>query len=1038
MKLPNKLVKMHRFLICMTVLLFCIFNSSYAQNENQVYGTITDETNKPLVGVTVGVKGTNIFALSGDGGQYSINATEGSVLTFSFVGMASQEIKVGSQNQIDVQLASTSTSLGEVVVLGYGTQKRADVTGSVSSIKSSDLADRITPNPLVALEGKVPGLSIYNNSGRPGGNVSINLRGFNSITASNAPLFVIDGIVGADFSMLNPEDIETIDVLKDASSTAIYGSRGSNGVIIVTTKKAKIGDFGINYNGSVGVNQVARKMNMLDTDGYMEWFKRAWEYDPNRGPLPDLHSDYPDLFDANNKPYYNTDWQDVSTRTSISHRHFISLTQGTAKSKNGLYAGYQDEQGIILNAWYKKFTARYNNEMNLRSWLTVGGNLAFNQSKSNRMDEFSVGGMNAERMMIEMIPIIPVKYPNGEWGRLNDFGYNFNADGSHYKSPIYNADNPVRQYNEWVNYYTDDQLLSDFYVVAKLAKGLSFKSTYSTQILSERNDRYIGNQLQGIGPNNGQAYIGNFRNNYWQSENYLTYDGDFKDQHHINVVLGASWMSTTQYSHNVSTSNYSTDYYQFNNIGSGSVREQPGSDYWNFKLNSYYGRVNYSLKDKYLLTFTGRYDGSSKFGADNKFAFFPSGAIGWILSKEDFLIDNSIISFLKLRGSYGLTGNSEINPYSALGNIGTTTLAFNKQLVVGSVPVSIPNSNLKWEQTAQADLGIDLQLFTNRLSLTADYYNKKTTNLLLNVPISTVTGFTTVTTNVGSLRNSGIELTINGEIIRNSDFGWDLGILFSSNRNRILHLGATDADIFPGPNFLGETNILQVGHPIGNYWGFERIGTWGTREADEAALYGKEPGDIKRLDVNGDHVFDNSDAMVLGNMFPKYEITLSTTVRYKNWSLSADVQVRQGNSVLNVTSLTIEDRQWYANSYGTILADAWTPEHQNTMVPALRFAHVDPWGTDLPFFMDSRWVEDGSFIRGKSVNLSYRFPERASKSMGLNNIMVYANVQNLFLISKYREFDPEVSTFSGSFAQGVEFYGTPRPRTFSLGVNVNF
>ncbi len=1026
------------FIFCISMLLFCIAANSYAQGGEGIHGTITDAANKPLPGVTVGIKGTNSFVLSDEGGHYRINAKAGSTLEFSYVGMGKKEIEVGKENQIDIGLVPTSNSLGEVVVLGYGTQKRADVTGSVSSIKSADLADRITSNPLEALEGKVSGLSIFNNSGRPGGDIRINLRGFNSITASNSPLFVIDGIVGANFEMLNPGDIESIDVLKDASSTAIYGSRGSNGVIIVTTKRAKVGDFGITYNGNISVNKIARKMDMLDSKGYMEWFKRGWEYDPKRGALPDFHADYPDLFGADGNPIYNTDWQDAATRTSISNRHFISLTQGTAKSKSGLYAGYQDDEGILLKTSYKKFSARYNTELNLRSWLTVGGDIGYNQTKSNQLDGFAVGGMNATRLMIEMLPIFPINYPNGNWSRLNDFGYNFNPDGTHYKGSIYPADNPVRQLNQMVNLFTNDQLLIDFYTSIKLAKGLTFKTTYSSQIFSQRNNLYIGKDVQGIGPLGGSGSVGSLRNKYWQTENYLTYDRFIATNHHLNIVLGTSWMSTSQENATASSTNYSTDYYQFNNLGAGSVRGTPQSNYFDYKLNSYYGRANYAYMSKYLLTLTGRYDGSSKFGNSTKYAFFPSGALGWVMSKEKFLEGIDFISFLKLRGSYGITGNSEINPYSSLGNIGTATLSFNDQLAIGALPASIPNPNLKWEQTAQTDIGFDLEVLNNRLSLTVDYYKKKTTNLLLNVPISTVTGYTSVTTNIGSLQNTGIELMLRGAIVKNENFDWNLGILYSKNVNKILTLGATNADIFPGPNFLGQTNILQVGKPIGNFWGFKRTGTWSEKDAAEAALYGKKPGDIKRLDVNGDHVFDNSDAMVLGNMFPKYDMTFTTSVRYKSWNLTANVQVRQGNKVMNVTSLTIEDRQYYANSYGTILKDAWTPENQNTMVPSLRFSHVDPWGTDLPFFMDSRWVEDGSFIRGQSINLSYTLPKTTSKLIGLSNLMIYGNVQNFFLISAYREFDPEVSTFGGSFAQGVEFYGSPRPRTFSLGINANF
>ncbi|HEV2482887.1 MAG TPA: TonB-dependent receptor [Puia sp.] len=1035
-KAPPRILKTFCFF---SLALALCFNAAGQRTPTHVTGTVTDSTGLALRGVNVTIKGSQRGTATNERGQFSIEATDGAALIFSITGYQQQTVLVHGNGAVQVALVPRTSVLNDVVVIGYGTQKKADVTGSVASVKASDMADRITSNPLEALSGKVPGLSIYNNSGRPGGGISVNLRGFNSISASNSPLFVIDGIVGADFQSINPSDIEAVDVLKDASSTAIYGARGANGVIIVTTKRARNGDFSIAYNGSVSANVLARRMSMLDSKGWMDWFTRAWAYNPDRGPLPDLHADYPLLFNSNEQPIYNTDWQKEATQTGISHRHFVSLTSGTTKSKSGLYTGYQDDQGILLNTYYKKLSVRYNTEQTLRPWLTTGGDIAYNQINTNQLDDYGVGGMTPTRMMIEMLPIFPVKYPDGTWSRLDQFGYNFDASGNHTKSGVYPAENPVRILQNFTNIYLTDQVLLNLYANIRLAKGLTLKSTYASQIFSQKNNFYLSKELESMGAStNGQASVGDTRTNYWQVENYLTYDRTFTGNDHLNAVLGSSWMSSTTEGVTASATEFSTDFYQFNNLSAGSVPGTPLSSYSNYKLNSYYGRLNYSYLEKYLLTFTGRYDGSSKFGDANKFAFFPSGALGWIASKENFLAHNGFISFLKFRGSYGLTGNSEIPPYSSLGNVGVYTIAMDNQIVRGTAPVSIPNPNLKWEQTAEADLGLDIKVLDDRLSATADYYKKKTTNLLLNVPVTTVTGYSSVFTNIGSLQNQGFELAVNGDVLRTANLTWSLGAQFSTNASKILALGTTNADIYPGPNFLGQTNILQVGKPLGNFWGFKRIGVWGTKEAAEAALYGKKPGDIKRLDVNGDHVFDNSDAMVLGNMFPKYELDLTTTVRYHNWTLSADVMIRHGNKVMNVSTLTLEDRQYYANSYSTILRDAWTPQNQNTMVPALRFANVDPWGTDLPFFMDSRWVEDGSFIRGKSINCSYAFPEKQSKRLGLSGLRVYGNVNNFFLISKYRGFDPEVSTFSGStFSQGVEFYGSPRPRTFTVGITAN-
>ncbi len=1031
---------LHLVRSCLFLLGLLLQQESFSQNgqgSDKITGTIKDKTGAALAGVTVLQKNTNNAAVSNEQGVFSLTLQPGlRVVVFSMTGYSPIEITVTSETSLNIVLEPLAGSLGEVVVIGYGTQKKSDLTGAVSTVKSAKLADRVTSNPLDALAAQVPGLNIYNNSGRPGGNLSVNLRGFNSISASNSPLFVIDGIVGAEFQMLNPSDIETVDVLKDASSTAIYGSRGANGVIIVTTKKAKTGDFKVQYDGNLSLNKVARKVDMLDANEYVEWFKRAWAYNPARGAVPDLGADYPDLFNANGTPKYNTNWQDAATRNSLSHRHFISMTQGTSKAKNGLFLGYQDDQGIIKNTYFKKLTARYNSEINIRSWLTVGGELGYNQTKANVVDDYRVGAENVTRMMLEMLPIFPIQYPDGRYSTLNDFGYGFNPDGTSFKSGIYAAENPVRLLNEMQWIFNTDQVLANTFVNLKLMKGLEFKSTYAAQVLSRKNNLYVGKDLLDLGaPSRGVASVGTSRNIYWQNENYLTYTTNFGLHHSLNAVAGASWMQTSEESSEASATNFSTDYFQYNNLSAGSVRGVPQSNYYDFKLNSYYGRLNYAFNNKYLLTFTGRYDGSSKFGGNNKYAFFPSGAIGWIVSKEKFLENSPVVSFLKLRGSYGVTGNSEISPYASLGTVRNYGITLNGQIVNGIGPGTVPNNDLRWEQTAQLDIGFDLSLLNNRISLTADYYNKKTTDLLLNVPISNVTGYGAVTTNIGSVQNRGVELALSGTIVDNSNFSWNSSVILAANRNKILALGLTNADIYPGPNFLGQTNILQVGQPVGNFWGFQRTGTWSDNEVAEAARYGKKPGDIKRLDVNDDARFDNSDAMVLGNMFPKYELTFSTSFQYKNWSLSADIQVRQGNKIMNITSLTVEDRQHYANSYGSILRDAWTPQNQNTAVPSLRLANTDPFGTDLTFFMDSRWVEDGSFIRGKSINLAYAFPEQKIKAVGLAGLRVYGNVQNFFLSTKFRGYDPEVSTFGGSFAQGIEFYSTPRPRTFTIGIN---
>jgi len=1035
-----------RLRITMLLLSFSLLltDSAFSQDPSgpartPIKGLVTDENNAPLPGVSIIEKGTSNGTVSQSKGEFSISVRAQAILIFSMTGYKSQEVAVGINPSLLVKMNLLPNDLNEAVVIGYGTSKKKDLTGSVATISSKDLEERVVINPLDALEGKVAGLSISNNTGAPGGTFNVLIRGFGSITASSSALFVIDGIVGADIETINPNDIESVDVLKDASSTAIYGSRGANGVVIVTTKKPKNGDFQLSYNTSGSVSRIARKIDMIDSKGWLQMFNRSWEYDPARGPVPNLSTAYPDLFNSDGSPIYNTNWQEAATRDALSDRNNISLTQATEKGKQGLYLGYQNENGIMLNSYAKKFNARFTSEFNLRTWLTVGGSVSYNNANQNRAAEYGLGGENATRQLIEFLPIFPIKFPNGNYSTLEDFGFGFNPDTTYYKTGIYGASNPVQILNNLQNIVIDDQVLTSFYATIKLAKGLEFRSTYSAQHFSEKINTYVDATVLDLGsPSNGFGEVANSRNVYWQTENYLTYNKLFKGDHRFNAVLGTSFYNTSEQDVNASATEFNTDFYQYNNLGAGAVFGQPYSNAFAYTLNSYYTRLNYAYNSKYLLTLTGRYDGASKFGVDNKYAFFPSGALGWIASDENFLKDNKSISFLKFRASYGITGNSEISPYSSLGTISNYNITLNGQNVVGSAQGNAPNPNLKWEQTAQSDGGLELRLFKDRIAFSGDYYYKKTTNLLLNNPISTVTGFSSVTTNIGSLQNKGVELALNAKIIQEKDIDWGIGFTYAANRNKILALGSTNADIYPGPNFQGQTNILRVGQAVGSIWGLKRLGTWGTAEAAQAAVYGDLPGDIKRLDVNKDGVIDNSDAMILGNIFPKYDMTVTTNFRYKNWELSADVQVRHGNKDLNLDVYTVEDRQWYASGYASVLKDAWTPEHQNTMVPALRF-NGDHKFSDAPGYIDSRWVEDGSFVRAKSVNLSYSLNQRATQNLGLKGLRFYANAQNLFVISGYRGSDPEVSAIGGgSFSQGMEFFGYPKAHTYTFGINANF
>ena len=1012
--------------------------------QNTVTGTVTDENGTPLPGASIVEKGTTNGTQADFDGNFSIQSSdENAILIISYIGYAAQEIGVGGQSNISVILEESAASLDEVVVVGYGTTKRSDLTSAISTVSSKELETRVVTNPLQSLQAKVPGLNIYNNNGSPGGDVSFNIRGFSSINGSNTPLILVDGVITTNISGYNPSDFESVSVLKDASATAIYGAKGTNGVILFTTKQAKKGGFNINYDGNVSVGVQARRIEMLDAAGYMELFKRMWEYDPARGSYdqvikPRLHSDYPLLFDANNNPIHDTDWQDEAVRTSYSTHHYLSITHGTEKSRSGIFLGLNDERGLFKMDYQKKATYRVNTEYDLNDWLTVGGELNGWSINQQIRSNSGTGGLNLARTLIETPPILPVQFPDGKFATFRDWGYGTNGEPQQYYSQ---GNNPVAQSNNSLGNspLKISNLRITLFANLHLFDGLDFKSIYTNEGNSSLGydwNTYTNIDGNGLGSANGNSN----RVSSWTTDNFFTYDKIINEKHHFNGVIGAQWSSMYTNSLGAFSSGYTTDFFKYYNLGVGSQPPSVSSDYIASSTNSFFGRLNYVFNDKYLFTISSRYDGSSVFGADNKYSLFPSGALGWVLSKENLFVNSqtfsNLFSFFKIRGSYGLTGNSP-DPYSSLGTIGNYTLNLNNQIVKGSGIGGAPNPDLRWEKTAQLNIGTDIRIFNDRLSLTADWYLNKTTDLLFDVPVSVVSGYSSVTTNVGSVENKGIELALSGDIIRQNDVDWNVGAVFSKNNNKVLKLGDTDADVYSS-GFLGSATILRVGKPMGSFVGIERLGTWGTDEVDEAARYGKKPGDIKRNDVNKDGAFDEKDIQFLGSPFGDYDLTFSTSVRYKNWDMSMDIQIRQGNKIQNVAALTVEDRTWYASGYATVLDDAWTPENQNTMVPALRMG-FDPWNTDFGSFADSHWLEDGSFVRGRSLNLGYRLPFEVVETVGLKNAKFYLNLDNFFLIAHNRDFDPEASSFGGGYAQqGQTFYGTPRPRTYTFGINLNF
>lgn len=994
-----------------------------------VSGTVTSQASgETLPGVTIVIKGSSTGTTTDLDGKYVIDVPNSNdILVFSSIGYLSQEVSVNNRSIINISLEEDIASLEEVVVVGYGTQKKSDLTGAVASIKAEKLLDRQSFNVSQALQGRIPGVDVYANTAAPGEPSRIRIRGINSINSGVDPLFVVDGVIGINANFLDPNNIESVEVLKDASSTAIYGARGANGVIIITTKRGLEGKTVVSYDGFGSYSVPAKRIAALDANEFMQVYNLAFanaeKFDPagfaDGRYQPNNVANFPELFDSNGNPRYNTNWEELIYRPAYAQNHHINIQGGAEKTVYSVSFGYSDQNGIMRNSYNKRGNIRFTLDNRVKDWLRVGGSITGLLSQQRIVDDNS-GALNVPRMVMEAVPIVPVKYPDGSWGS--------NADWPGMEG----GENPVRLTDERQRLHNRNQILGDLYVHVDITPNLNFKSSLGYEVNSYKSNHYSGRGLNGFSANQkGYADINAGNGIYWQSENYFTFKKDLFSNHKIDALLGLSWQESYGESVFASAENFIDDFYGWHNLGVGNVRSGLNSGDSGWSLNSYFGRVNYNIADKYIFTATGRFDGSSKFGRNNRFAFFPSFGAAWRISEEGFF-ESSSISNLKLRASAGATGNQEIGSFNSLQFLGTETVLLGGERQTGISRTSFGNPDLKWEVTNQFDLGLEVGLWEDRVVFEADLYYKKTNDLLLSAPIPWSTGLSTVTQNIGSVENKGLELMVNSVNIDKADFSWSSNINWAANRNKVLKLGVNNDDIFPGPWFLGQTNILRVGESIGSFWGYKRLGTWGTAEADEAAKFDRLPGDLKWADLNDDGILDARDETIIGNAYPKWSMNISNTFTYKSFDFTFDIRFVQGVNIVNATKHSVEDRQAIANSMATVL-NAWTPENQNTYIAQIRHYNA---GYDT--HMDDWWMEDGSFIRGQNFVLGYSVPTVKLTKLGLQRARIYGSVQNLFVVSDYTGYDPEATTFGGSLTQNIEFFQYPKPRTFNVGVNVSF
>lgn len=1015
-------------------MLFLLALSGQVLAQDQtVSGTVKDEKGMPLSGISVLVKnsGSRQGTTTDKNGVFNIKVSAKDTLTVRSLGYLASEIAVAGKTNFSIILQAKDNVLDDVVVVGYGSRRKSDLTGAVGSVKGDVLQERPASSLNQALSGRMSGVNVSSNSGRPGGRANIRIRGISSISATNNPLYVVDGVIlntadmangSSPIDYINPNDIESVDVLKDASSTAIYGARGANGVIIVTTKRGASGEGKITYDPYFSISVAPRKLPVLNAAEFLrleeEIYNNAAKYDSvgwaNGGKYTDPRTKRTDprLFDKSGNPLYDTDWQDEMFRKAAAQNHQLSFTNGNEKGNYGIFMNYRNENGIIYGSSQRRYAGRFVMDSKIKDWLKVGGTLSYTDQQEKQVDQLNGGGIVTMRQVLEGLPIIPIRYPDGSWAANKDY------------PGMEGGDNPIRIADQRLYYLNTQTILSNVYANIRLAEGLELRSTVGTNIINQRTNYFAAKDMKYIS-DKGNASVINDRYNSWQFENYLTYNKTFAKKHALNAMLGLSWQHVDFFGSTATSEGYVDDFFKFNNLGAATTALQPASLASAYGLNSYFSRINYTLKDRYLVTFTGRVDGSSKFGENNRYAFFPSAALAWKAKEEDFLKDNNTISNLKLRTSFGYTGNSEIPAYREEPGMNNYGVIVGGGRVNGVGIGNIANPNLKWEKVQQIDFGMELGLFQNRVSLELDLYRRRVNDMLLNATIPYTTGYPTVFTNIGSMENKGIEVSLNTTNIKKENFSWTTNFNISVNKNKVLALTG-GGDLYAG------STVIRVGEPIGAFYGRISQGTWSTAEAVQAKEYGRLPGDIKFQDLNGDKKINDNDRAIIGYGIPKGYGSFINTFRYKTWSLSVDLQYMYGNDVLDRSIHSLEDRQGMANSYRTVL-NAWTESNQHTDI-----AQVRPNNAYYDTFNDSHKVTDASFIRGRNLLLSYTLPKSFLPALKLENVRFYGSVQNFFVATKYKGFDPEVSNSSSPLEQGYALYDYPRPRTFMVGLNVTF
>ena len=1004
-----------------------LFTSSLVQAQDVITGVVKDESGQGLPGATVVEKGTSKYALTDIDGKFSIPAGKQFPFTvqINITGFQQQEIEIYELTTEAVEvILKTSNLLDEVVVVGYGEQKRKDITGSVSSVPLE-----IKSQPVASVErllqGSVAGAVVTQTSGQPGGGVSVQIRGNNSITAGSDPLYVIDGFpINNDYgltdagvtdgskinplSSINTADIENIDVLKDASATAIYGSRGANGVVIITTKSGSKDKSSINYDGFYGTQEVINTIPLLNA---AQWWALRKDAAANSGKTVSIPSISGYSLDTTGA---GTDWQAAAFRKATQQSHNLSILSGSDKTRLAISGNYFKQNGILENTDFRRFSARVNLDHHYNDRFRIYTSINASNTKANVAPAAIIGNL------LQTPPALPIYQDNGTF-----------VINSPFESAL---QNPINSLYNQLNETITNRLLGNISGEYTIAEGLKAKILIGADVVGNKQNRYLpSTTAEGLALS-GDAIVGSAFTTNWLNENTISYDKDINEKNRVNAVVGFT-AQTSQSKYTIAeAAGFATDAFEYNNLATGITSIAPRSSATAWSLASYLGRVNYIYDDRYLFTFTLRADGSSRFGEGNKWGYFPSAAVGWNLNNEKFFQQFKKISLLKVRLSAGTTGNQSIPPYQSLSQLAYFRYNFSNTTVSGYAPNTVPNPNLGWEKTFQVDGGIDIGLFKNRISIIADYYYKRTTDLLLTRTVPGTSGLSdfyngqasTIYQNIGEVSNQGIELYINSQNIT-GPFKWNTIFIFAKNTNKILSLGKGVDQIIPA---ISAPSIAKVGYPLGSFIVYKTDGIIQQGDVALTPQQNKNPGGQKYKDINGDGAITQAgDRVVIANQ-PGFTTGLTNTVSYKGFDLTVFFQASIGGKLYNQNRANLELGTGYVNG-SDVLLNRWTTSNTNTDVKA---AYQDPAIT-----ISDRFIEDATYYRLKNISFGYSLPKSLLGKAGIDALRVYVSAQNAITWSKYTGYDPEVSLNGQSLInKGVDQGVYPNNKSVQVGLSLSF